>query len=58
MYSRNTPTKRGRNPNRGYSLAYRDDKSANSGGILIEITYHIKNITLELRQENKVDQNL
>ena len=42
----------------GYSLAYRDDKLANSGVILIGIRYHIKNISLELRQENKVDQSL
>ena len=42
----------------GYSLAYRDHKLANSGVILIGIRYHIKNISLELRQENKVDQSL
>ena len=39
----------------GYSLVYRNDRSANSGGILID---NIKNISLELTQENKVGQSL
>ena len=38
----------------GYSLAYRNDRSANSGGILIGIRDNIKNISLELTQETKV----
>ena len=42
----------------GYSLVYRNDRSANSGGILIEFRDNIKNISLELIQENKVGQRL
>ena len=42
----------------GYSLVYRNDRSANSEGILIEFRDHIKNISLELIQENKVGQRL
>ena len=42
----------------GYSLVYRNDRSANSGGILIGVTDNIKNISLELTQENKVGQRL
>ena len=41
-----------------YSLVYRNDRSANSGGILIEVRDNIKNINLELTQENKVGQSL
>ena len=41
-----------------YSLVYRNDRSANSGGILIEVRDNIKNISLELTQENKVGQSL
>ena len=37
----------------GYSLVYRNGRSANSGGILVK-----KNISLELTQENKVGQSL
>ena len=39
------------------SLAYRNGKSANSGGILIGVKDNIKNISLESIQENKVDQS-
>ena len=39
----------------GYSLVYRNDRSANSGGMLID---NITNISLELTQENKVGQSL
>ena len=42
----------------GYSLVYRNDRSANSGGILIGVRDNIKNISLELTQENKVGQSL
>ena len=42
----------------GYSLMYHNDRSANSGGILIGIRDNIKNISLELTQENKVRQSL
>ena len=42
----------------GYSLVYRNDRSAKSGGILIGVRDNIKNISLELTQENKVDQSL
>ena len=42
----------------GYSLVYRNDRSANSEGILIEFRDNIKNISLELIQENKVGQRL
>ena len=35
----------------GYSLVYRNDRSANSGGILIGVRDKIKNISLELTQE-------
>ena len=42
----------------GYSLVYRNDRSANSGKILIGVTNNIKNISLELTQENKVGQRL
>ena len=41
-----------------YSLVYRNGRSANSGGILIEVRDNIKNINLELTQENKVGQSL
>ena len=41
-----------------YSLVYRNDRPANSGGILIEVRDNIKNINLELTQENKVGQSL
>ena len=58
MYSRNTHAKRRRNPNARYSLVYRNDRSANSGGILIGVTDNIKNISLELTQENKIGQRL
>ena len=40
----------------GYSLVERNDRSANSGGILSEIRENIKNISLELTQENEVGQ--
>ena len=42
----------------GYRLAYRNNRSANSGGILIGVRDNIKNISLELTQENNVDQSL
>ena len=42
----------------GYSLVYRNDRSANSGGMLIGVRDNIKNISLELTQENKVGQSL
>ena len=42
----------------GYSLVYRNDRSANSGGILIGVRDNIKNNSLELTQENKVGQSL
>ena len=42
----------------GYSLVYRNDRSAKSGGILIGVRDNIKNISLELTQENKVGQSL
>ena len=42
----------------GYSLAYRNGRSANSGGILIGVRDNIKNISLELTQESKVGQSL
>ena len=41
----------------GYSLVYRNDRSANSGGILIGVTDNIKHISLELTQENNVGQS-
>ena len=41
----------------GYSRMYRNDLSANSGGIVIGVRENIKNISLELKQENNVDQN-
>ena len=41
-----------------YSLVYRNDRSANSGGILIGVRDNMKNISLELTQENKLGQNL
>ena len=41
-----------------YSLVYRNDRSANSGGILIGVRDNIKNISLELTQEDKVGQSL
>ena len=42
----------------GYGLVYRNDRSAKSGGILIGVRDNIKNISLELTQENKVGQSL
>ena len=47
----------------GYSLVYRNDRSAYSGGTLISmlylgVRYNIENISLELTQENKVGQSL
>ena len=41
----------------GYSLVYRNDRSADSGKILIGVRDNIKNISLELTQENKVGQS-
>ena len=41
-----------------YSLVCHNDRSANSGGILIGVRDNIKNISLELIQENKVGQSL
>ena len=35
----------------GYSLLYRNDRSANNGRILIEVKDNIKNISLKLTQE-------
>ena len=32
----------------GYSLVYRNDRSTNSGGLLIGVRDNIKNISLEL----------
>ena len=47
----------------GYSLVYRNDRSAYSGGTLISmlylgVRYNIENISLELTQENKVGKSL
>ena len=42
----------------GYSLVYRNDRSAKGGGILIGVRDNIKDISLELTQENKVGQSL
>ena len=42
----------------GYSLVYHNDRSANSGGILRGVRDNIKNISVELTQENKVGQSL
>ena len=42
----------------GYSLAYHNGRSANSGGILIGVRDNIKNIRAELTQENNVGQSL
>ena len=39
-------------------LVYRNNRSANSGRILIMVRDNIKNISLELTQENKVGQSL
>ena len=41
-----------------YSLVYCNDRSENSGGILIAVRDNIKNISLELTQENKLGQNI
>ena len=37
---------------------YCNDRSANSGGILIGVRDNIKNISLELTQENDMGQSL
>ena len=42
----------------GYSLVYCNDRSANSGKILIRVRDNIKNISLELTQQNKMGQSL
>ena len=42
----------------GYNLVYCNDRSANSGGILIGVRDNVKNSSLELTQENKVGQSL
>ena len=42
----------------GYSLVHRNGRSANSAGILIGVRNNIKNISLELKQENNVGQSL
>ena len=42
----------------GYSLVYCNHRSANSEGILIGVRDNIKNISLELKQENNVGQSL
>ena len=39
-------------------LVYRNDRSANNGGIIIGVRDKIKHISLELTQENKVGQSL
>ena len=41
-----------------YSLACRNDRSANSAGILIWVRIKIKSIGLELTQEKKVGKSL
>lgn len=61
MYSRNTHAKKGKKSKYitpGYSLAYFNDRSVNSGKILIRIRDKIKNISKELTQENTVSQSL
>ena len=42
----------------GYSLLYRNNRSAKSGRILIGVRDNIKNISLELTLGNKVAQSL
>ena len=42
----------------GYSLVCDNDRSANSGRTLVGVRDNIKNISLELTQENKVGQSL
>ena len=42
----------------GYSFVCRNDRSTNSGGILIGVRDNIKNISLELTQKNKMGQSL
>ena len=42
----------------GYNLWNCNDRSANSGGILIGVRDNVKNSSLELTQENKVGQSL
>ena len=42
----------------GHSLVYCNDRSANSGGMLIGVRDNIKNMSLELTQENQVGQSL
>ena len=58
MYSRNTRPKEEEIQIPGYSLVYRNDRSTNSGGTLIGVRDNIKNISLELTQENKLGQSL
>ena len=57
MYSRNTQAERRRNPHTRLYLVYRNDKSANNGGILIGVRDNIQNINLKLTQEDKVCQS-
>ena len=42
----------------GYSRVYRNGRSAKSAEILIGVRDNIKNISLELTQENNVGQSL
>ena len=42
----------------GFSFVHHNDRPTISGGILIGVRDNIKNISLELPQENKVGQSL
>ena len=41
-----------------YSQIFRNDRSGNSGGIMLAVKENIKTVTLEVAQEKKVGQSL
>ena len=42
----------------GYSQIFRNDRSGNSGGIMLAVKENIKTVTLEVTQETKIGQSL
>ena len=42
----------------GYETIYRNDKTSNSGGILIAVKDTLKTITMQVKQETEVGQTL
>ena len=42
----------------GYSQIFRNDRSGNSGGIMLAVKENIKTVTLEVTQEKEIGQSL